>query len=289
MILIDPTPVGLETVPVEVQVRDGRALHMTLDSNGFAMVPHAYDHIDYYNESQVLKVYYPECCRLVKEMTGAKKVYAFDHNIRSTLKSDGDNSERREIIGGNKVQVPLALVHNDYTLTSAPKRVTQLGEAPKVNDTLRKILGETPLFSSKDLEEIVESRYVFINVWRNIADVPVQDMPLALCDAQSFAPEDLVTFEVRYEDRVGENYFVKHSTNHNWVYFPSITKNEAILLKVWDSHGAITAAEVSEKVDIQTEVLIPASFSFHTAFKDPTAQADCSRRESIECRLIAVY
>lgn len=280
---------GLETVSVEVQITDGRALQMTLDNNGFTMIPHEYDHIDYYNESQVLNVYYPECCRLVKEVTGAKKVFAFDHNIRSTPKSDGDNSERREIVGGNMVQVPIALVHNDYTLTAAPKRIQLLGEAPKINDTLRKVLGETPLLSEKDLKEIEGSRYVFINVWRNIADEGLQDMPLALCDAQSFVPEDLVTFEVRYEDRIGENYFVKHSPSHNWVYFSEITKNEAILLKVWDSHGAITTIEHPEEAGKHTAELIPASFSFHTAFKDPTAKAECSKRQSIECRLVAVY
>jgi hypothetical protein len=76
-------------------------------------------------------------------------------------------------------------------------RVALLAEPPKANDTLKKVLGETPLFSQNDLEEIEGSRYVFINVWRNISESPVLDMPLAMCDAQSFTAKDLVTFEIR--------------------------------------------------------------------------------------------
>ena len=282
-------------MPVDVTIKNGRQLDMSIDKNGFAMVPHSYNHIDYYNESEVLKTYYPECCRLVQEMTGAKKVYAFDHNIRSSAKSgwmkteSGDDAAVKKVVGGNQVQTPVAIVHNDYTLMSAPQRIKHLSEPPKVNDTLRKILGDSPLFSQNDISEMEGSRYVFINVWRNIADTPVKDMPLAMCDAQSFTNEDLVTFEIRYEDRTGENYFVKHNPKHDWVYFPDALKDEAILLKVWDSHGAIIGAEKPEMSADDRNKLIPASFSFHTAFQDPNASADCPRRESIECRLIAVY
>lgn len=80
---------------------------------------------------------------------------------------------------------------------------------------------------------------MFINVWRNIADTPVKDMPLGLCDAQSFGSEELITFELRYADRVGEVYYAAHRDSHRWLYYPDMVKDEALLLKVWDSHGAI--------------------------------------------------
>jgi hypothetical protein len=283
LLFITDTACGLDTAPTDVNIKNGRLLQMSLDRNGFAIVPHLYDHIDYYDESEVISKYYQECCRLVQEKTGAKKVYAFDHNIRSNV------SQPKTIVGGNQVQTPVAFVHNDYTLTSAPQRVKHLGEAPKINDTLRKILGDTPLLSDADLLDIEKNRFLFVNVWRNITDDPVEDMPLALCDAQSFTPDDLITFEIRYEDRVGENYFVKHNPKHDWVYFPKMVKDEAILLKVWDSQGAITGVEPSNMSEEQKQALIPASFAFHTAFKDPTVSEDCPKRQSIECRLIAVY
>ena len=41
---------------------------------------------------------------------------------------------------------------------------------------------------------------------------PVEINPLALCDASTVSPQDLVVFEIHYADRVGENYFAKHNT-----------------------------------------------------------------------------
>ena len=41
-------------------------------------------------------------------------------------------------------------------------------------------------------------RIAIINVWRNIAHEPVAIHPLALCDAQTVRPEDLVVFELHY-------------------------------------------------------------------------------------------
>lgn len=288
----DSEPVGLDFAPVNVPIANGRILDLSLDKNGVTMVSHVYDHVDYYDKTQVVSKYYPECCRLVKKVTGASKVYAFDHNVRSARKFNWMNQEVgvnvpiEEVHGSPKEAASaVQIVHNDYTLTSAPMRVQQLGQPSKITDTLRDVLGETPLLSQGDLKDLEGKRYVFINVWRNIADEPVQDMPLALCDAESFTDDDLVVFELRYPDRTGENYFVKHNPNHKWIYYPQIVKDEAILLKVWDSHGKITALEN----DMEAKDLKPASFSFHTAFSDPNAPSNSPKRESIECRLIAVY
>ena len=78
-------------------------------------------------------------------------------------------------------------------------------------------------------------RFAIINVWRNIADEPVATHPLALCDAQSFAPKDLVVFEIHYPERVGENYFAKYDADHRWYFYPSMRPSEALLIKQWDS------------------------------------------------------
>jgi len=52
---------------------------------------------DYYNEDSILHQYYPECCRLVQEATGADMVVAFDHNLRSAQGSVSG----RTVNGGN--------------------------------------------------------------------------------------------------------------------------------------------------------------------------------------------
>ena len=82
-------------------------------------------------------------------------------------------------------------------------------------------------------------RFAIINLWRNIAEEPVATHPLALCDAQSVHPQDLVVFEIHYQDRVGENYFAKHSQTHRWYYYPAMTRDEALLIKQWDSAGSL--------------------------------------------------
>ena len=118
-------------------------------------------------------------------------------------------------------------------------------------------------------------------MWRSIGDDPVEDMPLALCDASTLAADDLITFEIRYSDRTGENYFARHSSAHKWVYFPRMVKDEAILLKVWDSAAAPGA--------LAADPPALSCFSLHSAFKDPTAPADCPRRRSIEIRTAVFY
>ena len=64
--------------------------------------------------------------------------------------------------------------------------------------------------------------------------------PLALCDAQTVEPDDLVVFEIHYADRVGENYFAWadcQRTGWEWpAYFESKmrkpqSENEKLRLK----------------------------------------------------------
>ena len=88
----DSNPVGLDTVPISVPILNGRLIKTNLDANGFTMISHISPEVDYYDEFQILNSYYPECCRLIKNLTGAKEVFAFDHNIRSSKKNSWLNS-----------------------------------------------------------------------------------------------------------------------------------------------------------------------------------------------------
>jgi len=142
-----------------------------------------------------------------------------------------------------------------------------------------------PLIDPQEIESLLAGRYCFINIWRNISDKPVQDWPLALCDANSFSFDDIITREMRYPDRTGETYICNHQPSHEWYYFPNITRDECIFLKVWDSR----ASRIKQETHVQDDVTIPAHFSFHTAFKDTTVPEDCPRRESMEVRLIAFF
>eukprot|EP00929_Paragymnodinium_shiwhaense_P050504 TRINITY_DN25418_c0_g1_i1.p1 TRINITY_DN25418_c0_g1~~TRINITY_DN25418_c0_g1_i1.p1 ORF type:complete len:369 (+),score=100.44 TRINITY_DN25418_c0_g1_i1:87-1193(+) len=274
--------IGCDFVRRDVPVTNGRGKEFNLDDNAFAFVADPIEHIDYNSEDDILRKYYPKCCELVKRMTGASRVVAFDHNMRSKAMSEA----KKKIEGGNAVQGPAFVVHNDYTVTSAPRRLRILGEPTKVNDTMRPILGEKSLFDPQELDQLMKGRWAMINVWRNIKATPVQSMPLGLCDGGAVPLEDVIVFEIHYADRIGENYFAAHSAGHKWYYFPEATRDEAILIKQWDSAGAQFAAKEDS---IPKDKRVPSTFSFHSAFEDPSSPPDADDRASIEVRTIVFY
>jgi hypothetical protein len=272
-------------------VHDARGLQAaerrTLASHGFEMLAHrlAKPDLDFFDHEQVVRSCYPQCAEIVCEASGASFAAAFDHNIRSAA---GKQSKRR-IQGGQQVQGPAHVVHGDYTLTSAPQRLRDLTRPPTGNDTLRSVLadGESLLDAAEVERALAAGRFAIINLWRNIAREPVATNPLALCDAGSVRPEHLVVFEIHYPDRVGENYFAKHSDGHQWYFYPALTRDEALLIKQWDSAGELARTKGAKPDAAGTGA--PCTFSFHSAFEDPATPPDAPDRWSIEVRCVVLY
>ena len=249
---------GAAWSPTVVRIHDGRGRPWSLEKNGFRLVEAPIDAIDLYDDAAVTGRYYGMCEALVAEQCpGATAVKAFDHNVRC----EEGKASGRKLKGGSNVQAPAGLVHGDYTAVSAPRRLAQLSEAPKTNDALNK----PPL----DGVDATGRRFAFINVWRPISTV--QSTPLACCDASSVSEDELLTFQIHYSDRVGENYFARHHERHAWYYFPRMKREEALLIQQWDS---------------STDA---AKFALHSAFADPASPSDAPARESIEVRLVVVY
>ena len=98
------------------------------------------------------------------------------------------------------------------------------------------------------------------------------DAPLAVCDATTIDLADLVPSDLVYPHRVGETYSVKYNPAHRWFYVPQMRVDEALLLKCSD-----------------TKTDVPARFTPHSAFIDPTASADAPPRESIEVRTLVFH
>ena len=282
---------GVEMEPRQMPVHDARGLaqrqRRTLEANGFELLDQssAPPDIDFLNHDQVVGAYYPQCADIVGEATGARFVAAFDHNIRS---ASGKRSQRR-IEGGQQVQNPARVVHGDYTLTSAPQRLRDLASPPTGNDTYRTLLsdGDTLLDRAHVARALEAGRFAIINLWRSIADEAVARYPLALCDASSVHPDDLVVFEIHYADRIGENYFAKHSDDHRWYFYPAMTRDEALLIKQWDSAGGMARSEGATADATNPDA--PCTFSFHSAFDDPVTAPDAPDRWSIEVRCAVLY
>jgi hypothetical protein len=227
-----------------VKISDARPIlgQLSLDTQGFALVHHHSKVVNFYDDTEVREVYYLEVERLLKETTGAVKVVIFDHVVRCAPKAKR---------GENGVREPAKVVHNDYSLKSAPRRVRD--HVPE------------------EAEELLQHRFAEINVWRPIRG-PIQESPLAVCNARSIEPRDVVASDLVYPHRVGETYVFTYNPNHRWFYFPDMQRNEALLLKCYDS-----------KDDGR------ARFTAHTAFDDPTSPPDAAPRESIEVRALVFF
>src|SRR5882672_8734883 len=61
-----------------VEIRDGRAQALSLDGNGFALVPHATRMVDFLDEKELKATYYPEVEALIRQVSGAARAVVFD-------------------------------------------------------------------------------------------------------------------------------------------------------------------------------------------------------------------
>jgi hypothetical protein len=229
-----------------VAIHDARPLasEISLDREGFAVLHQQSAVRDFWDEDEVRRVYYPEVQRVLAETTGASKVFIFDHTLRRRVKGAVDWSR-------DAPRQPASRVHVDHTASSGPQRVRD--------------------FFGDEAATLLRGRVQVINLWRPIRG-PLRDAPLAVCDAESVAPGDLVASDLVYQHRVGETYGVTFNPSHRWFYVPQMQPDEALLLKCFDS-----------ATDGR------ARFAPHTAFEDPTAPADAPPRESIEIRTLVFH
>lgn len=226
-----------------VQIVNARTLAAspTLDTHGFERRSHATVMTDFADEAQIRTIYYREAEDILRQATGAEKVVIFDHTLRSSAQQRGDATRE-----------PVRFVHNDQTFVSGPRRVRD--HLPPDEAAAR-----------------LAGRFAIVNLWRPIAST-VESWPLAMLDGRTIENEDLVASDLIYRDKVGETYALIHRPRHRWFYFPRLTPDEVVLLKIYDS---------------QTEG--PVRLSAHTAFEDPTSSPDAPARQSIEIRSLVFW
>lgn len=231
-----------------VGIADGRRLAgaASVDREGFALFDAPSAVADFADRDAIVSTYYAECVELALAATGAARGVVFDHLLRRRQAGAplgfGRSSAGRA--GAN------ARIHNDYTEASGRRR-------------LALVVGD-------ERERAAVGRFGIVNIWRPSRG-PVLDTPLAVCDARSVSPADLVEAEVVYADRTGEIYFVTGSAHHRWTYFPAMDRHEALVFKQFDSaHGV-------------------ARFTPHAAFAHPHTPPGAAPRESIEVRCLVIY
>jgi hypothetical protein len=201
---------------------------------------------DFRDRDEVKQVYDPEIAALIRELTGASEAIVTGGGVLRF-------GERSPESGSLVNSYPARFVHVDVSEPTARA------------------------FAERTKPGVLAGgrRFAHYNVWR-VLSAPPQDVPLALCEAASVSPEDLVAADAVF-DAPGvpewsfEGLVVRHGPNHRWGYFSAMDRDEALVFKTFDSDPA-RARQVP-----------------HSAFDDPTCPPGVPPRASIEIRVAAFF
>lgn len=192
-----------EHVPTEVvlhDVRDPRhAVRFDTDGIAFVTAPTAVD----LRTPGWKPAYEDELRALLHREVGAVDVRIFDH----TLRVDDPDALRR----------PARNVHTDYSPDGARAR-------------LEALLGRD------EAARWEAGHYAFLNVWRPVSQV-VRTAPLGFVQPRTVRPDDWVTLDLVYPDRVGQILGLVPHPDHQWLYRSAMTADEVVLFNVHDNRG----------------------------------------------------
>jgi hypothetical protein len=229
--------------PRSMAVVDGRANPPELTEEGFRLVPHRSAVGNFEDPGDVSARYPAEIAALLLAQTGADEVIVTAPGILRFSEASGRAGSRDN-------SMPARFAHIDSTSeTGAGFAARSLPEGRKLG------------------------RYAHFNVWRAIS-APPQDVPLAVCDARSIAAEDLIVADAVFDPPGApewsfESWLVAHSPAHRWVWFPDMTRDEALIFRT---------------SDLAYGLPVP-----HVAFDHPQVGADAPPRASIEMRAVAYW
>jgi hypothetical protein len=191
---------GMEDHPA--RVHNARLEPIDFATHGFTLLEHATD-VDFSNPEDVKLRYHPEACRLVRELTGAREVFAFLGILRGG----------EEKLGGG----PALSAHVDFNEAALRNWVQRL--AP---DRAAEFAGK---------------RLVNVNLWRGVE--PVRMSPLAVCDASSVEKRDFMLVRLGEAPPppgpVPGGLNMAYNPNHRWYYYPDMQPDEVIAFRLFDT------------------------------------------------------
>jgi hypothetical protein len=239
----------LELDPQRVPIEDARqrASPPSLEREGIVLVAHRSGVRDFRNTSEVAATHPPEIERLILELSAADAVVV---NGTGVLRF-GEKSPDSGRLNNSR---PARFIHIDCSDATAGR----FAERSRPQSDPRPV-----------------RRFAHYNVWRTFSPPP-QDVPLAVCDARSVEPSDLVpadaVFDVAGQPEWSfEGLVVRFNPRHRWLFFSNMTRDEALVFKTHDSSP-----------DQPSQVP-------HSAFDDPNCPQGVPPRASIEMRAIAYW
>jgi len=236
-------------------VHNGRTVRdrFTLDRNGFEIIDHRTRVADFTDRDEVGRVYVDEVADFVTSYTGADRVATLGWVLR-----------RSAAPAENASQPQAALVHNDFSVIGARERAASA-------------------YASSFPDGPGFRRALITSLWR-VFSPPPQDWPLAICDYTSVGPDEGLDNRMYFVDEIPGDLYLEmppdapgasgfefhHNPDHQWWYFPDMTRDEILFFKLNDSDESV------------------AWGAPHSAFHDETAKAT-QPRHSIEFRSIAYF
>lgn len=200
--------------PHRVAIADARQAEPppSLDREGFALVPHRSAVTDFEDTEQTAGLYVREVEDLIRGLTGADHVVA-----RGTVLRFSKQQNRDAYVNS----LPAGFVHVDTSRESFHQFAAHnLGDHP-------------------DKTALLAGRYIGFNIWRVLTGPP-QDLPLAVCAANSVTEGDRVTGEARVdgvgieEFRFGSSLY-RANPRHRWFYYRDMNPDEALVFKQFDT------------------------------------------------------
>jgi len=248
---IERNPPGTDPRRVEMHPAWPVSDQLNVDREGFELLPFVSSFRSFDDTKAVKQHFYPEAAELVQRRTGAKRVVAFDCRVRTRATTDSNARPRQRRSMKELARPAIHQVHSDFTARSAQHR-------------LRSLMRD-------EAEALLSRRVAFYNVWKPLFH-PVEELPMAFCDAQSTREGDMLVMELKFPRLTGEIYVMRYAPEHRWLYFPGMTPDQAILSKAYDS------LEDGR-----------ARFVGHTAIEDPATPPNARMRESVEVRTMAFF
>ncbi|RDL33004.1 Uncharacterized protein BP5553_08443 [Venustampulla echinocandica] len=247
----DPRQSNFVFHSVQVPITDvrGQESNFSLDEHGFAYRQQRVGFDNFRDEEAIEREYLPQVADFIRaEVDGADEVEIFDWRMRRA-----DYTPEEVDMNDKTVFLPTSgNVHVDQS----PYQATQTLQR------MRECLGD------EKVDMYSRGRVRIINVWRPISG-PVEDKPVTVCDGSTCKTSELITNDVIRSAGHGvrEAWALLYGEQQKFYYLSSQTKDEPLMIKIFDS-----------KRDI------PATCSPHTSFRHTQIPPGVDPRRSIEVR-----
>jgi hypothetical protein len=235
-------------VVADMRYRANDSPAFSLSREGFTLATAPTTVRDFYDREEVSRSYIPEAAELVRRLTGCAATAMLNQPVVRVSGRAGERPAGTTFTGD--------FAHADFSAAGAEYMLRR--NLPPDEAAAR-----------------LKNRYAVYNVWRAFSGAP-QDVPLALCDTRTVAPDDKQYCEITMTSATGEtmtweNITYLHNGEHRWWYCADMTRDEAYVFRGFDSDPAR-----AEQVP-------------HSAFADPSCPDTAPPRASIEIRMFAFY